>query len=99
MKTITTEQLRQLLHMNRPLVLDVREPWEFEEGHIEGALNIPTSEFVERFREVPKDENVFIICEHAVRSKQVYHFLEEMGYEKIVDVAGGMSEWGGAICL
>ena len=99
MKSVTTEQLRQLIHLQQGLVLDVREAWEFEEGHIEGAVNIPTSQFMERFEEIPKNENVFIICEHAVRSKRVYHFLEEMGYEKIVDVAGGMSEWEGAICL
>jgi len=97
--SVTTEELRMLMQRNAGVVVDVREEWEYEEGHIEGSVNIPTSLIVEEFRQIPKDQNVFIICEHGVRSRHVFHFLKEMGYEKIVDVSGGMSMWDGAICL
>ncbi|MCL1948256.1 MAG: rhodanese-like domain-containing protein [Turicibacter sp.] len=97
--SITPEELKVLIKRDEGLVVDVREEYEYMDGHIEDSINIPTSVIVEEFRQIPKDKNVFIICEHGVRSHNVAYFLKDMGYEKVINVSGGMSMWDGAICL
>jgi molybdopterin/thiamine biosynthesis adenylyltransferase/rhodanese-related sulfurtransferase len=73
-------------------VLDVREPDEFEEGHIPGATLIPLGFLQRRVAEVPKDRQVVVVCAVGGRSARATHFLRSHGYEA-VNLHGGMRAW------
>jgi rhodanese-related sulfurtransferase len=73
--------------------LDVREPWERKVMHIEGSLSIPMRDLPQRFGELPDDEDVYVYCQHGVRSLRAVDFLIKSGRPRAIDVAGGMAAW------
>ena len=79
------------------IVLDVREPNEFAEGHIPAAQNKPLSVLQQNdFSELSKEEQYIIICRSGNRSQTASEILANAGYE-VVNVSAGMSSWTGAI--
>lgn len=78
------------------VLVDVREQWEYAEGHVAGAVLIPLSEFTARFQEVPRDREALIICHSGYRSMQATIFLRRQGYSQVANVMGGMEEWEAA---
>jgi len=74
-------------------IIDVREPWEFENGHIEGALLIPLQSLPERVAEVPADRPVIINCHHGGRSMRAVQFLRGQGHNHIANLQGGIDRW------
>lgn len=76
-------------------VLDVREPIEWQHGHIEGALHIPLGELMERVGEVPREGQLLVVCKVGGRSGQAVAWLQQQGIEAI-NVDGGMLEWSAA---
>src|SRR5438874_8831861 len=77
----------------KPLLLDVREPWEFEKARIEGAALMPMREVPARVGELDRDKEVVAICHHGGRSQQVAIFLEKAGFKKIHNLVGGVDAW------
>jgi rhodanese-related sulfurtransferase len=77
----------------RPLLLDVREPWEYEKARIAGARLVPLREVPARLSEIAPDQDVVAICHHGGRSHQVALFLEKAGYSKVHNLAGGVDAW------
>ena len=75
-------------------LIDVREADEFASGHLPGAINLPLSDFLERYGELDKDKSYHIICRSGARSAQACAFLEEEGYD-VTNVAGGTIAWLG----
>jgi rhodanese-related sulfurtransferase len=75
-------------------VVDVREDFEWEAGHIEGALHIPLSELPARVGEVP-DGQFLVVCKVGGRSAQAVAWLAQQGHEAI-NLAGGMLDWAAA---
>ena len=80
-----------------PLLLDVREPWEFELAaiRIDGlrTLNLPMNTVPERLAELDPAQPVVCICHHGMRSAQVVAFLEHQGFEAVYNLAGGIDAW------
>jgi rhodanese-related sulfurtransferase len=76
-----------------PILLDVREPNEFEAVRAPGAALLPTSSFAARAAEVPADRPVMVICHMGSRSAAVAQFLSARGRTDVVNVAGGMDAW------
>ncbi|MFD3325355.1 rhodanese-like domain-containing protein [Streptomyces sp. NPDC058701] len=80
-------------------VLDVREDDEWAAGHVEGALHIPMSDFVNRFGELtqaaPDGARVHVMCRVGGRSAQVTQYLVRQGIDA-VNIDGGMQAWDGA---
>jgi rhodanese-related sulfurtransferase len=74
-------------------VLDVREPSEWEAGHIPDATLIPLGQLSSRVSEVPTDQPVVIICRSGNRSAQARDLLRNAGYTNVTSVAGGMNNW------
>lgn len=83
-------------HPADAILIDVREPDEYQPRHATGAINIPMSEFVARIGEVPQDRDALIICEHGVRSANVVQYLRRHGYDRAINVDGGTEEWEAA---
>jgi len=77
----------------RPLLLDVREPWEYEKARIEGAQLVPMREVPGRLDELDQEREVVAICHHGGRSQQVALFLEKAGFRKIHNLVGGVDAW------
>jgi rhodanese-related sulfurtransferase len=78
-------------------VLDVREPSEFDAGHIPGASNKPLSDLQQgNFEGLDTDGKYIVICQSGNRSKQASDLLSEEKY-KVVNVSEGMSSWTGEI--
>jgi rhodanese-related sulfurtransferase len=78
---------------DKPVLLDVREPWEYERARIAGARLVPMGELPGRLDEIDPDKDVVAICHHGGRSLQVAIFLEKNGYSKIHNLAGGVDAW------
>jgi rhodanese-related sulfurtransferase len=81
----------------RPLLLDVREPWEFEKARIAGAQLVSMREVPARLSEIDQDQDVVAICHHGGRSQQVALFLEKAGYLKVHNLVGGVDAWSRTI--
>lgn len=80
-----------------PLLLDVREPWEFQLAAIRlpGArtLNVPMGQIPQRLAELDPAQPMLCICHHGMRSAQVVAFLERAGFESVYNLAGGIAAW------
>ena len=76
------------------MLIDVREAGEFKQGHARGARNIPLSQLGQRFREVPADRDLLLICRSGHRSLQAAKFFQAQGWERVTNVSGGMVNWG-----
>ena len=77
----------------KPLLLDVREPWEWEAARIAGAQHIPMREVPARVEEIDRGQEVVAICHHGGRSQQVAMFLEKNGFSKVHNLQGGVDAW------
>ena len=77
----------------RPLLLDVREPWEYQTCHIEGSQLMPMALVPARQQELDPEQAVVCICHHGARSMQVAAFLERAGFENVTNLTGGIHAW------
>lgn len=96
MQQFTATQLKDWLadsQRSAPLLLDVREPWEFEKGHIAGSLAMPMRSIPARYLELPREADIVLICHHGARSYQVGMFLEQQGFTSIINLHGGLTAW------
>ncbi|HSE71537.1 MAG TPA: rhodanese-like domain-containing protein [Nocardioidaceae bacterium] len=75
-------------------VLDVREPVEWDHGHVEGALHVPLMDLPARLAEVPEGQ-VLVVCRVGGRSAQAVAYLAALGHDA-VNLAGGMVDWAAA---
>jgi hydroxyacylglutathione hydrolase len=75
------------------VVVDVREPFEWDEGHIAGAVNMPMGQAVERMGELPADRPKAVLCAGGLRSSSAISALQRAGMGDWYNVAGGMREW------
>lgn len=77
----------------QPLLLDVREPWEYERCHLSASLLLPMQTVPARLAELDADADIVVICHHGVRSRQVGSFLESRGFRSIYNLTGGIDAW------
>jgi rhodanese-related sulfurtransferase len=77
------------------LLLDVREDYEWDAGHVTGAAHIPLGHLAERVDELPDDRQVVVVCRTGVRSARAAAFLVASGIDA-VNLAGGMRAWAAA---
>ncbi|RXT07919.1 rhodanese-like domain-containing protein [Ammoniphilus sp. CFH 90114] len=82
-------------HLSKGVLLDVREPHEFQGGYIQGAKNIPLSQLKARIGEIPKERPVLLYCRSGMRSKQAAKVLAKSGYSDLAHLKGGMMAWKG----
>lgn len=76
-------------------LLDVREPDEWQAGHVPGAVHIPLRQLSLRSGEIPRDETIYVICRSGHRSARVVQALAGAGWQA-VNVGGGMHDWAAA---
>ena len=93
--TITPEALRQRLTAPdaQPLVVDVREPEEFEGGHIAEAQLAPLGNVEESLKNIAKDREIVLVCRSGRRSGIAAKRLAEQGFTRLWNMEGGMIAW------
>ncbi|HEY1743269.1 MAG TPA: rhodanese-like domain-containing protein [Granulicella sp.] len=96
---ITVEQLKQqLASANPPLLLDVREQWEFDTANIEGSKLMPMGEIPSRaHQELDEEQHILVLCHHGARSLSVASWLRQQGFDQAQSVAGGIDAWSRSI--
>jgi rhodanese-related sulfurtransferase len=93
-----TATLQRLLESPAPpVIVDVRQPQEFAEGHLRGARNIPLGTIGARTSEIPKDKDVVVVCRGGRRSARAKGILVEKGFSNVHNYVDGMSGWKGPI--
>ena len=74
---------------NKEFLLDVREEYEYQEGHIKGAVNLPLREILEKKDTLPKNKDIYVYCRSGHRSADAVNFLKSLGFEKVHNIEGG----------
>ena len=82
---IAIEDAAALLNQGA-LVVDVRTPGEWDEGHAEPSTLLPLNELPSRFNELPKDKTLLMVCRSGGRSEQATMFLKSMGHEQVFNL-------------
>lgn len=94
-KTLNEEEFRA--GYRKAQLIDVREPNEFEAGHILGARNIPWSQLRMRSKEIRSDLPVYLYCQSGIRSARAAQFLHRKGYKDLSQLEGGFKKWTGKV--
>ena len=95
MRELTSDECNNYLQQatDEPLLLDVREPWEYRIVHLESSRLVPMRQIPQV--EVTRDPNpeIIVICHHGIRSRQVALYLENKGFTNVVNLRGGVDAW------
>ena len=83
----------ELAGADAPLVLDVRNPREYESKHIPGSVNIPLNHLQERIAEIPRDRRIAVHCAGGYRSSIAASILHQHGITRLIEMAGGLAAW------
>ena len=94
--TVDVQTVAAIKDLENVFVIDVREQWEYDEGHIPGVTLIPMGEVASRLSEIPTDKEVIVTCRSGNRSGQVTDFLREQGFDNVHNMDGGILDWEAA---
>ncbi len=95
-KTLSADESKRLLDVRAPgelSVLDVRQPWEYEEFHLPGARLIPLPELSDKLAELDPRKPVLVYCAHGRRSAAAAGLLVGQGFENVMSMEGGIAAW------
>lgn len=95
MRDLRPAELQQHLATTdtEPLLLDVREPWEFQICRIEGSQLIPMGQLAAAMNALDPTRETVVICHHGIRSMQVARYLDYQGFDNVINLAGGVAAW------
>ena len=96
MQQMTASQLKSWLddeERSKPVLLDVREPWEFQTCKIVSSQSMPMRSVPARYLELDREADIVVVCHHGARSFQVGLFLEQQGFANIINLYGGVAAW------
>lgn len=97
-RAITVEEVKARLDAGDDLIiLDVREPVEWQISVIDGALRIPQGEVPAHLGELPRDRDIVVYCKTGIRSADVIRLLQEEGFTRLYNMAGGINAWARAV--
>ena len=100
MAEITPQQLWQQLHTKEPpLIIDVREPREYQRSHIAPAQSRPLAALVTSPPDLPRDRSIVFVCRGGRRSSRVAYWFQQQGYTQLAVLSGGMLAWEAADLL
>ncbi|GAB4550614.1 MAG: molybdopterin-synthase adenylyltransferase MoeB [Anaerolineae bacterium] len=93
-RSIGVQDLKARMDAGAPVVvLDVREPHEWEISAIPGSVKIPKGQVVERAAEIPRDVEVVVQCKTGIRSRDAILMLQDLGFTNLVNLVGGVNAW------
>jgi len=93
-KNITTAEVASLIDKGEKMVLlDVREPYEYKQSHIEGSMLIPLGSLSQNLDKLDKDDKIIVICRSGNRSVTASKILINNGFNNVSNMLGGMLGW------
>ncbi|MBU8567225.1 rhodanese-like domain-containing protein [Virgibacillus pantothenticus] len=90
---LTSQEVKKKLKDKQVQFIDVRTPQEYKSNHRKPFKNIPLHELAKRTGDLDKQKEVVIICQSGMRSMRAAKMLKKQGFEKIINVKGGMGAW------
>ena len=95
MRRLSAPELKEYLEKadTSPLLLDVREPWEFQVCRIPNAQLLPMRQIPMAVDSLDPHRETVVICHHGVRSFAVARFLEQAGFSNVINLDGGVAGW------
>lgn len=98
LRNLKSQQFKEELKQNNnKILIYVREPHEYQEGFIPGAINIPLSKLKSQINTISKDKHVFLYCQSGMRSKQVARILSKNQFQNLTHLQRGFMSWDGKI--
>lgn len=92
--TVAPKHLKQMMDEEKRFVLlDVREKWEYQVVHIEGAVLIPLGNLLRRFTELPPGVEIVVYCHRGMRSLDAAELLRQLGFKSVKSLTGGIDRW------
>ena len=77
----------------QPILIDVREPWEYQTCYIQNTQLIPMRQIPTAMNELDPDQEIVIICHHGIRSRSVAAYLVKNDFGNVINLSGGLDEW------
>jgi rhodanese-related sulfurtransferase len=90
---ISVEEAKEMIDNNNVQIVDTREPWEYAEGHVPSAVNIPHMATLPRNAELARDKPILFICKTGARSAVAAEFASAVGLTDLYNVEGGTMDW------
>jgi rhodanese-related sulfurtransferase len=100
MQNITPSALAAWLNdpaRSAPQLVDVREPWEYELGHIAGSQLHPLAQLPASWQALTEAQPIVCICHHGMRSLQAAMFIEHQGFTEVYNLQGGVHAWANQV--
>ena len=94
---ISVDEALRLWKNKEVIIIDVRTPGEYRDGHIPGVVNIPLDELEKRMGEISREKKTVLICRTGNRSAQGTKLLRSKGFNNVFNSTGGMSTWKGPV--
>lgn len=94
-ETIPINQFRQKVKSGRYTIIDIRTPEEFNEGHIEGAINIDyyKSSFKDKIAQLDKDKKYLFYCRTGTRTSSALNLFKQLNFNEAYELQGGIKNW------
>lgn len=94
-REFSPKQLKDFLDrtLEPPILLDVREPWEFERCQIANSRLVPMREIPSVMQDLDPDDEIVVICHHGIRSRAVANFLTQHDFSKVINLSTGIDGW------
>jgi rhodanese-related sulfurtransferase len=95
MRELNASELKAYLQSceSTPLLLDVRQPWEFELCKIEDSILMPMAQVPDNIDSLDPTRETVVICHHGIRSRRVGQYLKQAGFDNIINLSGGVAQW------
>ena len=95
MKNLSATELMRYLEGAdpAPLLLDVREAWEYQRVHLPDSKLIPMRQIPAALPTLDREQETVVICHHGIRSRQVAYFMEQYGFKNVINLHGGIDAW------
>ncbi len=93
-RSLTPRELAEKLGRGEePVLLDVREPWEYERARIQGSYLVPLADLPDRLDELDPGTETVLICHHGLRSAHATRFLDRSGFRNVYNLEGGLDAY------
>jgi len=92
--TISPKELKTRLDTgDKPVLLDVREEWEYSLAKLDGSILIPLGTLPQSLAQLNRDSEIIAICHHGMRSADATNFLLQQGFQNVKNLVGGINAW------